>query len=326
MKRTVFRKQTFVGLCVWVSLSVSGVPGVSAQEVYGNYEVLLAFAERESETVTVGDTVVLDVSVRNNSDLPINIVRPLDGSHFGSRYPVYTSSIEKPLPIRELPEMPWCGFTNPLLPEDFISIDPGETAGPFQWFAFVPKIAGRYEVSVLIKHEAENEEFMGSMDLENIPQELLELLARVPRMDVQSPVLTLDVLSNGLTLDPNYHCLMGMPRAELDRLWGGYNGLSEHTDRPGFYTPSIRGTSVVVHVDENDIVDGAEFVSQHVESNELYLQWLRGDATDIPQRSVTLPREDEWQSYDKTVLYVGTLAEPSSLVQTSSVTWATTYR
>lgn len=316
MKRTAPGKQTFGWLCLLASLCVSGA---SAQELHGSYEVLLAFAERENETVTVGDTVILDVSIRNNSDVPINIVRPIDGSRFGSRYPVYMTSVQKPLPITELPDMPWCGNTNPLLVEDFISLEPGEMIGPFQWFSFVPKIAGRYEVSALIKHDAENEMFVGSMNWENIPQELLDPLARVPRMDVQSAVLTLDVVSNGLTLDPEYHCLLGMPRAEFERLFVDYRGLSERPDWPGLFSPNIRGTSVWVHFDENGIVDGAELKSYNVDWNDFYLQWLRGDATDIPERSIPLPRE-EWQTYDKTILRVGTLAE------TSSVTWATAYR
>src|ERR1043165_8754552 len=90
-----------------------------------------------------GKPVTLKVRIRNVSDEKQNVVRCLDGSSSGRRFPRYVSELVPPGGKSEKSsEGKFCNTFNPLLAEDFLTLQPGEEMDPYTSGAVSPFLSG----------------------------------------------------------------------------------------------------------------------------------------------------------------------------------------
>ncbi|MBZ0255655.1 hypothetical protein K8I31_06310 [bacterium] len=261
-------------------------------------EVTLGLKDPSQTEFIVGEPISFSVALKNNSDQPITIVQPLDGSSESMRYPVYQMRLQEPFRIPTSGHM-MCGNTNNLLITDFVTIPAHESYVPNEWLqtVFTPYLAGIHEYSILVKFDAPKEQYEGYMGEFHWTDELNALIAKVPKIDIQSATLSINVTSNQQTGDPSVHSLMGMPKAEIIRMF--FNDQPEEFDNSFAWYQSLPDSmegcvrvslsniscSPVVHLSENNIVDGV-FVSSLNAREPLiendWLMWMRGNDEDAP--------------------------------------------
>jgi len=106
-----------------------------------------------SPTVTVGQPLPLKATITNLGREAVRLVLPNDGSAWGWRTPVIGWSVLSGTAAkhpREVPVVrtPRCGNMNPLMPEDFIALAPGQSAEVVNGWATPPAAqkAGDYRV------------------------------------------------------------------------------------------------------------------------------------------------------------------------------------
>jgi hypothetical protein len=151
---------------------------------------------------TVGDTPTIAVRVRNVSTSPLLFVGVLDGSEFGLRYPHYIPEVSGPSDVRSQVEAP--DFTAPLRRTDVRTLQPGEEFDPtdrsggaayvqIATFLYLASAPGRYTVSLTVSTECDTiEPWLGTLPAPRDPV-VPDLIARIPRLTVRSPLLTIDV-------------------------------------------------------------------------------------------------------------------------------------
>ena len=247
----------------------------------------LKIIEPPSGEFVVGAFVRSELTIKNVTDHLVNIIRPLDGSTI-SRYPLYEQHIQRPLPsIYPSPDTRWFGTFNPLRKEDFIALQPGQSCmidSRLREAAFTPYTAGVYAISYRIRFNSEDQLFYGSMDISSpLREDLQKMLNIVPRVDIQSETCTITVKSNNKTLDPKYHCVIGMPKDEFMRLFMR-DYIPRTFDTDTVVTISLYPLNFLVHFTDSDIADGIMTVNGGIDLNQ-FLLWARGDHQEIPYRS-----------------------------------------
>lgn len=155
--------------------------------------------------VAIGAPIPIAVVVRNISENPIWMVGIMDGSEVGFRYPHYLPGISGPEPLPPPEGLPWCGVVAPLRLQDFCYLLPGEGFDPTDpregrayeplrtFLNFRPPFPGSYEFRLTLSTESRHdEEWLGVVKYPGMDQ-VLNRLAKVPRVRVESNVLTIIV-------------------------------------------------------------------------------------------------------------------------------------
>ena len=153
----------------------------------------------------VGAPVPISIEVRNVSAHPLWMVGVLDGSEMGFRFPHYLPHITGPKPLPPPEGLPWCGNVAPLRLQDFHRLLPGEgfdpTAPqhdasylPLVTFAnFCPSSPGCYELRLTLSTESQqNDDWLGILEYPG-KTKVLERLAQVPRLRIESNVAMVEV-------------------------------------------------------------------------------------------------------------------------------------
>jgi hypothetical protein len=78
----------------------------------------------------LGEVPAVQVNIHNNLKRDVLIVGNLDGSSLG-RPPLCTLTVTRPDGLPPPPLDGFCGFQNPLRPEDFVSLKAGDTIDPY---------------------------------------------------------------------------------------------------------------------------------------------------------------------------------------------------
>lgn len=152
----------------------------------------------------IGETPQFKVQIKNLSDGTVYLIGSLDGSESKMRMPFCYFTIEKPA-IDTLPN-PICGNMNSLRVENFVEVkrkakfDPysqKEGAAFFTSFEMGRKenfrLAGKYKIQFHYSTESENiEKYLGDKT-EADKTKLIELLAKVPKIKLESNVVEIRV-------------------------------------------------------------------------------------------------------------------------------------
>ncbi len=141
----------------------------------------------------VGKPVTLKVRVRNVSDEKQNLVRCLDGSSSGRRFPQYVSEVLPPGGKSEKSsEGKLCSTFNPLLAEDILPLQPGEEIDPYTSSAvsaflkgWTPNVPGTYRVTLRCNFDAPEP---AAFDPSQLVQKAWPELARVPHVRFEGSI------------------------------------------------------------------------------------------------------------------------------------------
>lgn len=134
------------------------VAPISAQDS-APLEVQITIPGLGEKEFIVGENVPLQVTLKNISSTPIYILPSLDGSTYG-RYPRYTLTVTRPLPVDYVPDGLICGTFNPLRLEDFVLLQAGESYTlPYPFFDWKPYTTGEYEVTLHIDFNGTPEQY-----------------------------------------------------------------------------------------------------------------------------------------------------------------------
>jgi len=163
-------------------------------------EVVLGAA---SPLTRAGEALSISVTVRNVSGRPLWMVGVLDGSEAGYRFPHYVPSVTGPKPLLQR-EQPWCGTALPLRLQDLRHLGPGEHFDPtvaIEGAAYQPlatfrdfraPFPGQYQFHLTISTEVRDEGDWGGILAIPSRDTVLERLATVPRLRVESNVLGIE--------------------------------------------------------------------------------------------------------------------------------------
>lgn len=153
----------------------------------------------------VGQRMPVRVEVHNASDRPVWIVGVLEGSEVGFRYPHYLPTIEGPEPVPDPEGLPHFGNMAPLRLDDFYRLAPGASFDPTEplrgahyhplhtFAAFRPPAPGRYTLRLTLSTESQDAtEWLGIIETPD-KEAILDRLAKVPRLRVESNAATVEV-------------------------------------------------------------------------------------------------------------------------------------
>lgn len=149
MPRRIIRQSRMHAWCaLWIVLAASWVL-LPSQNHGDETPQITCRLSADSHDYTVNDEAVPSIRITNQTDHSIWLVRALDGSTRGSRYPKISLSVTAPSgqqqPVGD--GSGGCGFVNPLRSSDFVNLASGEAFDPFRgwtpWKYRFPA-AGRY--------------------------------------------------------------------------------------------------------------------------------------------------------------------------------------
>jgi hypothetical protein len=151
----------------------------------------------------VGAVVKVSIAVRNVSDRPVWVVGALEGSDIGLRFPHYLPQINGERPALS-GEVEYLDMAAPLRLEDFHQLAPGQDFDPMvklnralnpllaAFTEFVPPAPGSYEMWLTLSTASESDnDWLGVVEYPG-KDEALRRLAEVPRLRVESNVLTIE--------------------------------------------------------------------------------------------------------------------------------------
>lgn len=279
-----------------------GIPSIACAQT--PIEAVLEIPGSATQTFVAGELIPMLVSIRNVSTAPVCVLPPLDGSTLRLRHPRYECLEQKPVNLPGYFAEGICGVVNPLRVEDFITLQPGEST-PTYSFSYKPWMAGIYQLAYQVLFNANIVEFRGISDGSPVSPTMQTLYDQIPKVDIVSNWVKVNVVSNGNTLDPVYHCLMGMPKTELDKIFYYYfpTQNSRIVELP---TNTIH---VAVHFDSHETIDGVELkLREYIDFNlsEDHFLWMRGGIQSIPQQI-------EYKDNTIYALRVGYFADPSDI-------------
>lgn len=266
-------------------------------------KVHLNIREPENGEYVVGDKIQINVVIENASDRNIYVVQPVNNSPF-EMFPVYELQIEAPVDLDlsyssySIASQASHALIDTLQEKHFYSLKPGETVDMIpinngmapQYFR--PIIAGEHKIKYLVRHDFKfyeiNHHLLSDWSLKNY-------LRKIPYQTAISNQVTINVKSNGNTLDPEYHCLMGMNLSDIGEIY--YNGqkdlsyyfqsaqkMKEKLNLQKFERVMlmvIAHKHVLLHFDEDNKVAGVLLTIESVphdpgEIREEMLYWVRG--------------------------------------------------
>ena len=135
----------------------------------------------------VGEPLPVRFSLRSLWDAPVRILPSLDGSALG-RFPRYYVLVFDENGEEQKPDkLGVCGFTNPLHPTDFITLQPGESCDPMgpgtfghYMLRWLPTRPGTYTLEAIYDATGRvPDQWKGSVD--KMDPQSLELLKGMPR-------------------------------------------------------------------------------------------------------------------------------------------------
>jgi hypothetical protein len=151
-----------------------------------------------------GQPIDVSIKICNISDAPVRLVGVLDGSETGVRFPHYLPEIKASVEF-EPPELEACGNASPLRTTDFRLLKPQECFDPtksageasylplFTFQNFSPSQAGLYELSLTLSTESRrDEQWLGTLGYPG-EEKVLKLLKEVPRLNIKSNILTVQI-------------------------------------------------------------------------------------------------------------------------------------
>ncbi len=165
-----------------------------------------------------------------------------------------------------------------------VFLQPGESTESFS-FSYFPWVAGEHRIACEVRFNGSMDDYHGLDGYGSSLETLQSLLDQVPKVDIVSNWVTVDVESDGKSLDPTYHCLMGMPKEELQKIFMNYCDESSQKDVWNLFTASILSQ---VHI-KNNVIDGVKLTVQKnipYDMDEDLLFWLRGSFDTIPQEII----------------------------------------
>lgn len=145
----------------------------------------------------------ISIELRNVSEHPVLIVRALEGSDTGLRFPQYLPEIngERP-PLSD--EIEFLDVVAPLRPKDFHLLSPGQSFNPVAeinpvfnpllaaFIKFAPRAPGRYQLQMTFSTASESEnEWLGMAEYPD-KDEVLRRLIEVPRLQIKSNILSIE--------------------------------------------------------------------------------------------------------------------------------------
>ena len=137
-----------------------------------------------------GRPVPVRASLRNDGPGALWVVGVLDGSETGTRYPHWLPAVELEGRVVAAPPPAEDPLVGPLRREDFRLLEEGESFDPGRlatFATFAPGRAGAYVYRLrLSTASARPEEWLGAF---NQDLAVLELVARVPRMELSAAVV-----------------------------------------------------------------------------------------------------------------------------------------
>lgn len=128
------------------------------------------------------DLVRVPFQIKNVGNKPLLFVPPLDGS-FARRSPRVTVELTNAEGKSVEPrDADWCGVTNPLCEEDFITLQPGETRDLNVGF-LAPSVPGEYSLRVVYDTTERDPKFwLGSMSEDEATKKSAFFAARIARV------------------------------------------------------------------------------------------------------------------------------------------------
>jgi hypothetical protein len=169
-------------------------------------EALSVLLTVPSVSQKVGVVVPVKIEVRNVSANALWIVGVLDGSEQGYRFPHYRPSIRSEQPVPP-PEMEACGNLAPLRLQDFTRLDPNQSFDPtvsdsgaaylpiYTFASFVAPAPGTYQFQLKLSTRSDkDEDWLGRPGYPG-ESDVLARLEDVPRVEVESNVATVVVVS-----------------------------------------------------------------------------------------------------------------------------------
>lgn len=164
----------------------------------GDFELIIS---SESTTFKLGDTPEFTAIITNNSSEKVNLVPALDGSSWGTRYPIVRWIVTAPPGTPEPESFGVCGNTNNIQPSDFISVSPDETFSPIArgWNYFPADqitAPGKYTVQLTYDTRGEATQWHGFMGVLTpiYKRKIKRLLNDVPKMHLTSNTITITVI------------------------------------------------------------------------------------------------------------------------------------
>lgn len=159
-------------------------------------------------TIAPGESPSFRVSIANLTDRPLLLVRSLDGSASGMRYPRLT--VDRTGPAAPQPLLR-CGNTNNLREDDFVAVDPGDSFDPLGPGAFGHHLLaqpltepGEYRYAMTYDtDEADIDRWWGFMSPKSPGRRLKALLERVPKGVYASNAVTIRVIDPDREDRPN---------------------------------------------------------------------------------------------------------------------------
>lgn len=163
--------------------------------------VLRGSAERRQ----VGRAVDVGIEIRNEGKDVVWFVGAVDGSEEGVRYPHYRPTITRDGTVVAAPPRPEDPLVGPMRAADFRGLRPGESFDPTRGGAaayhplatfatFRPSEPGFYRYLLTISTVSTRpEEWLGAFGQDAERAAVLDLIARVPRLEITSNVLEVDV-------------------------------------------------------------------------------------------------------------------------------------
>ena len=149
----------------------------------------------DKEVYAPGEQPLFRAVLRNNTGEAIVLVKMLDGSDFG-RYPLVGFQVTAPANAGTAQGIGRCGNTNPITPDAFVRIAPGETfdllggSFPILWNEFSRGL-GEYRVRASYStDEPDIDRWLGGpvggRVKDRLIREIAPILAEVPRVTVES--------------------------------------------------------------------------------------------------------------------------------------------
>ena len=177
-------------------LLAAGARTVERVEAKTN-DFTLTLSARQPQ-IKLGHAPTITASLTNHSGTTVTLVPALDGSEMG-RYPRVNFVVVPPEDAPAPEELLRCGNTNNIQPRDFVAVGDGESLDPTgEWLRLREHLftgPGTYRIQLTYDtRETRPESWYGFMGPLKRKSTIDRKLSKVPRMYLESNVLTIEVV------------------------------------------------------------------------------------------------------------------------------------